>query len=140
MSRFVRWNPIPDLPPMFDDASLEDGPRGLVVLLHHKDKRVLRCSFPVVPAYRCTMEECLVELWQHLLHQTGGYGTCWTVRDSFWLKEFSSIDFRHYPNPTHYFFSTAYRCVDVLSHKPPQVEWLKANDKALLSRRSADRK
>lgn len=126
MSRFVKWNPVPDLPPMFNDASIEDGPHGLVVKLHGTDNRVLRLSFPVVPAYRCTMEDCLVELWQNLLYQTGGYGTCWMVRDSFWLQEFSSIDLRYYTDPKHYFFSTSHRCVDVLSHKPPKVEWLKS--------------
>ncbi len=106
---------------------LKDHSDGVAIYLvsEKENSKVLKISFGEALSYRNTNESYLLKVWDETPVEKLGK-VFYKVSESSYIDFFNETSFEIYKDwaITHYAIYSSKDCIDVLSLKPPKVEWL----------------
>lgn len=119
------WDPISNMNQKFHIHALHDDYEGFRILLQNDDSEILRITFKDKITYRNTDEMYYLKSWGNSGRKLDN--TFYKVINSSFihnfLKEMDGLTYMVY-DIEHYFISTDCDCIDILSEKPPIVDWI----------------
>jgi hypothetical protein len=122
------WQPLPNLPSNMQVEAIHDDYEGFRILMRSKDSEILRICFTEKITYRNTDESEYLKIWGNDIKVLKS--NFFQVQDSSFLRYFlqEMNENRFHDNSMnsigHYLIFTDFDCIDILSTKPPFVEWI----------------
>ena len=123
--KWVKWEPIDDLPVLLYLEELRDNYQGITLKLQGEEKTspLLVVNFDGALSYRTTDEGDLLKT----LGEVEGYGawSLFKVENSKYVEWFheQSLGIRRDQEIVHFVFATANDVVEVLDLEPPTLRW-----------------
>lgn len=121
------WIPLEGLPKVMYIEALHDDYEGFRILLKGEtsDSAMLRISFEDKLSYKNTDESYLLEIW-HTAEKDILGRTFYMIDNSTYVDFFNEMTHGLYSDwrIKHYAIYTVSDCIDIISVKPPSVEWL----------------